>query len=118
MAAVGSHPFHYSNYYMDRYNSPHGQGSGSGSDSRPASSSYSMPLGDAQSDQLAPPFDLSEYILLEPGAVMPLPLMQSGTISAPLVQGAMSTPQMENAVFQAAQSSVAINVPTSSGDTR
>jgi hypothetical protein len=97
MAAVRSHPFHYSNNYMDHYNSPHGKGSGSGS------------------DQPAPPFDLSEYILMEQGAVMPPPLVRSGTVSPPLVQGSMSTSQMKNAVFQAAQNSVAVNVPTSSG---
>jgi hypothetical protein len=114
MAAVRSHPFHYSNNYMDHYNSPHGKGSGSGSDSRPTPSSYSMPLGEAQSDQPTPPFDLSEYILMEQGAVMPPPLVRSGTVS-PLVQGSMSTSQMENAVFQAAQNSVVVNVPTSSG---
>lgn len=78
-----------------------------------------MPLSDAQSDQPLAPFDLSEYIMIEPGAVMPLPLMRGGSVSAPLVQEGMSAP-MENAVsvFQSAQNSVAVDVRTSSGGTR
>ncbi|KAF3328379.1 putative WRKY transcription factor 50 [Carex littledalei] len=108
VAALGSHPFD-----MASYNPPHGQGSGSGSaESGSASGNYSIPLGDAQPDQ-PPPFDLSDYILMEPGVgptnFIPPPILMQG----PLMQGGMSAPQMESAVFQAAQNSAGVNIPTS-----
>lgn len=121
-AALGSHPFdHYLNNYMASNNPPHGQGSRSGSESGSASGNYSIPLGDAQSDQ-PPSFDLSDFIMMEPGVgltnfILPQ-LMQGGPVGAPLMHGGMSAPQMESAMFQAAQNSAGINAPTSSGGAR
>ncbi|KAJ4806931.1 WRKY transcription factor [Rhynchospora pubera] len=119
MAAVGSRPLHYSRNFMAHYNPPYGQGSGSGSDSGSASANCSVPLGDADQSDQPPPFDLSEYIMLEPTNFIPSTSLVHGTsaVNVSLVQGSMNAPRMESAVFQAGQSSAGTNVPTSSGGT-
>ncbi|KAJ4780507.1 WRKY DNA-binding protein 51 [Rhynchospora pubera] len=91
MAAVGELQFHYSD--MDLYFMPHGNSSGSGYESGSASSSFSGPTGDGNSDNPIP-FDLSEYFRDEVS-------MHSSFLPPPYV---------DNCLFQATQSS-GINLP-------
>ncbi|KAJ4806933.1 WRKY transcription factor [Rhynchospora pubera] len=91
MAAVGELQFHYSD--MDLYFMPHGNSSGSGYESGSASSSFSGPTGDGNSDNPIP-FDLSEYFRDE----------------VSMHSSFLPPPYMDNCLFQAMQSS-GINLP-------